>query len=396
MSGATLPLEPADSHYARRPETPRILHVVENLHRGAVENWLVRMLGHARQRGVDVDWTFYCALGSHGGLDDTARAFGARVIHSPVPIGDTVAFIRALRAELQHGDYDVVHCHHDLVSAVYLLAASGTNVKRRIVHIHNADEGIPTPSRFKQLLLREPMRRVCLALADRIVGISNHTLDTFLAGRPRRAGKDVVLYYGVDPAPFERARDDRVGFRRGLGVADDAPIILFAGRMVPEKNPLFAVDVFAEMHRLDPRIAGLFVGSGSLDGAIRERATELGVIGAFRALGWRDDLPDIMRCCDWFILPRLEEPREGFGLAIVEAQLAGLLLLISQAILPDPLLPTARFTRLPLNAGARAWALAAVAMQRDPAPSAADAWNALGRSPFDMDVALDHLLALYR
>ena len=97
---------------------------MENLHRGAVENWLVRMLGHARQRGVDVDWTFYCALGSHGGLDDTARAFGARVIHSPVPIGDKVAFIRALRAELQHGDYDVVHCHHDLVSAVYLLAAS--------------------------------------------------------------------------------------------------------------------------------------------------------------------------------------------------------------------------------------------------------------------------------
>lgn len=38
----------------------RILHIVESLDRGAVENWLIRMLGHARKRGIGVDWSFYC------------------------------------------------------------------------------------------------------------------------------------------------------------------------------------------------------------------------------------------------------------------------------------------------------------------------------------------------
>jgi hypothetical protein len=114
----------------------RILHVVENLDYGSVENWLVRMLRHARNRGVDVDWTFYCTLAQPGAKDAEARALGAQVIHSAVPIGEKWAFVRALRAELRRGKYDVLHCHHDLVSSVYLVAALG--LPSRIFHVRRA------------------------------------------------------------------------------------------------------------------------------------------------------------------------------------------------------------------------------------------------------------------
>ena len=80
-------------------------------------------------------------------MDDKARALGARVIHSPVPHREKAEFVRVLRTELRRGEYDVLHCHHDIVSAVYLLAASGIPIRRRIVHVHNADEALPTPSR---------------------------------------------------------------------------------------------------------------------------------------------------------------------------------------------------------------------------------------------------------
>ena len=163
------------------------LHVVENLDRGAVENWLLRMLDHARKHGIESTGPFIASSREHGAMDDRARTLGARVIHSPVPIVKKLQFIRALRNELRRGRYDVVHCHHDLISAVYLMAAAGLPVHRRIAHVHNADESVLTPSPWKQCLYREPMRMVCLTLADRVVGISNHTLDTFLAGRHRRA-----------------------------------------------------------------------------------------------------------------------------------------------------------------------------------------------------------------
>jgi glycosyltransferase involved in cell wall biosynthesis len=352
------------------------------------------MLGHARKQKVEIDWTFYCTLEQPGAMDDKARALGAHVIHSPVPIGRKVAFIRALRSELRRGGYDVLHCHHDIVNAVYLLAASGLPIHRRIVHVHNADEEVLTPSRWKQRFYREPMRQICLRMADRIVGISNHTLDTFLAGRPR-SRQDSVHYYGVDCTPFENVKAERSGFRRSLGLAEDARILLFAGRMVPEKNPVFAVDVLAEMNRFDPATVGVFVGAGSLEDAVRQRCAELGLNNVVRFLGWRDDVPEIMCCSDWFILPHPEHPVEGFGLAIVEAQLAGLRMLLSRGILQDPLLPTASFRRLALSDGPKVWAKATMELLQHPAPSRADALAALRESPFAMDTALSDLVSLH-
>lgn len=371
-----------------------MLHVVESLDRGAVENWLLRMLGHARKREVAVDWTFYCSLERPGAMEDKARALGARVIHSPVPIVKKLKFIRVLRGELRRGEYDVLHCHHDLISAVYLMAAAGLPVHHRIVHVHNADESVLTPNPWKQHLYREPMRMVCLSVANRIVGISNHTLDTFLAGRPR-SRRDSVHYYGVDCTLFENVKADRSGFRRSLGLAEKAPILLFAGRMVPEKNPVFAVDVLAEMRRLDPATVGVFVGAGSLEEVVRQRCAELGLRNIVRFLGWRDDVPEIMCCSDWFILPHPEHPVEGFGIAIIEAQLAGLRMLLSRGILDDPLLVTASFRRLSLSDGPNVWARAAMELLRGPAPSRAAALAALRESPMDMDRALEDLLKLY-
>ena len=169
-----------------------MLHVVETLGHGAVENWLLRMLAHARRRGIDLDWSFYCQLDRPGKLDERARALGVRVIHSPVPIGRKVEFVRALRGELKRGAYNVLHCHHDLISGVYLAASLGISINRRIVHVHNADEQVLTPSSLKQVLYREPLRRTCMSLSDAIVANSSHALKTFLAGREQRSGRDMV------------------------------------------------------------------------------------------------------------------------------------------------------------------------------------------------------------
>ena len=378
-----------------RMRPARVIHLIENLNRGAVENWLLRMLRHARKQRIEVDWTFYCISDEPGRLENDARNLGATIIRSPVSIGNKIGFIRALRCELRRGKYNVLHTHHDLISAVYLVAAIGTQIRRRIVHVHNADEQVLTPNHFKQCLYREPLRRTCFWMADRIVGNSNHTLDTFLAGRARHSARDIVHYYGVDATPFQNAKGNRGEFRRKLGLREDASIILFAHRMVPEKNPLFAVDVLQAMHRIDGTIAGVFAGSGSLHQPVLQRVAQHGLSAAFRNLGWRDDIAEVMSCCDWFILPHPERALEGFGLAVVEAQLAGLRLLLSRGVADDPLLPTARFRRLSLWDDANVWANAAMELLKESAPCRRSALGALNRSPFEMNTALAGLLALH-
>ena len=166
--------------------------------------------------------------------------------------------------------------------------------------------------------------------------------------------------------------------------------------MTPEKNPLFAVDVLAALRRRVPEAVAVFAGAGDLEAAVRARAAELGLADAVRLIGWRDDVPTIMGASDWFILPHPHTPMEGFGIAVVEAQLAGLRLLLSLGVSDAPILPGASWRRLSLGDGAEAWADAAAALWREPAPSRDAALSALRASPMDMDRALDDLLSLHR
>ena len=373
---------------------PRVLHIINNFDRYSVEMWLLKLMSHARQRGIHLDWTFYCVAGETGIRDNMARDLGAQIIFSPVLIGDKLAFVRALRAEVRAGDYDVLHCHHDLVSGVYLGACVGLNL-HKIVHVHNADESVLTPSRFKQALLKPLLRRTCLIMADRIAANSKHSLKTFLAGRAPQSMRDKVHYLGIDSSPFTRAHLSRERIRRELGLSETAPILLFAGRITPEKNPIFVIDVLAALRRRMPNVCCVFAGAGSLEDAVRARAANLGQSEAVRYLGWRHDVPEIMGASDWFILPHPEYPMEGFGIAVVEAQLAGLRLLLSLGIADDPLLPTASVRRLSLCADPELWAQAAIDLWESPTPSREAAILALHASPMDMDTALGDMMRLH-
>ena len=81
---------------------------------------------------------------------------------------------------------------------------------------------------------------------------------------------------------------------------------------------------------------------------------------------------------------------------IVEAELAGLRLLLSRGVADDPLLPSAAYRRLSLAAGPTAWADAAIALLDEPAPSTERALAELAASPMNMDRAHDALCRLHQ
>lgn len=372
---------------------PRVLHVIDSLGRCSVEAWLLQTLRIATAQGISLNWTFYCVSPVPGSREAEALALGAKIVRSPVELRHTTSFMRALRAELKNGKYQVLHAHHDLMSAVYLASATGLPL-RKIVHVHNADETVPSPNAIKRGLLRPVLRRICLTVSDYIVANSEHSLEIFLKGRKPRLGRDFVQFLGIDPVPFRTVIDDKPFLRRKLSLPENAQILLFAGRMTPEKNPVLVVDIFAELRRKNPSAFCVFVGDGSLEAATKERARLLGIAQFVRFTGWRHDIPEIMAASDWFILPHPEYPPEGFGIAVVEAQLAGLRLLLSRGVRDAPLLPTAVFRRLPLAASPNAWAEAAMSLASE-SPSRSAALDALKNSPMNPEFALRELLDLH-
>jgi glycosyltransferase EpsF len=374
----------------------KVLQLVENLNTGAVESWLVRMLAASRANGSEsLNWTFFCTLGKPGRLDDQARSLGAEIIYSPVEIGDKRAFFCHLRNVIKQGQYDVLHCHHDFISAVYLCASLGSSVRKRIVHIHNTDEGLLTPSRLKALLLKEPMRQTCLRLADNIVGISRQTLSQFTHDREPRPGRDFIVHYGVDTSLFHQPLSTCEQFRESLGFASTAKVLLFVGRMATLKNPLFVVEILAELSKSDPDVVAIFAGAGPLERDVMELSAKYGVADKVRILGWSDDTASLMRQANVFIFPRLEEPKEGLGLVLVEAQAAGIPIVASPSITDDVVVIPELFDIVPLSAGPAVWAKHVKAALLRTDISRVSSLARIESSSFSLDAGVKHLLALY-
>jgi glycosyltransferase involved in cell wall biosynthesis len=373
----------------------RLLQIVESLDTGAVENWLLRVFAAAGTTNPEYHWTFFCTLGKAGRLDERVRRLGGEIIYSPYEIGDKRAFICNLRAVIKEGRFDILHCHHDFVSAVYLVASLGLPLRKRIVHVHNTDEGILTPSPLKQFLLKEPMRQTCMRLADNVVGNSRETLSQFTRSAQPKPGRDRVVYYGINTSPFHEHIRAPEEFRSSLGLPPDAKLLLFAGRMVPLKNPVFVVEILAELAPSDPKIMAVFVGAGELEAGVQALAEQKGLNNRIRILGWRDDTATIMRLSDLLIFPRLEEPKEGLGLVLVEAQAAGLPVLASPSVTEDVQVIPELFEFLPLATGPRRWAEAALSLLSKNHLSRQQALGLVEASPFGLDAGVANLLSLY-
>lgn len=387
---------PTSSLAGNRPSgSIRILQIVENLNTGAVENWLCRMFAAASVKYPDYHWTFFCTLGKPGRLDNKVRQLGGEVIYSQHPIGRKRAFFSGLRTTLKEGHYDVVHCHHDFVSAIYLWASFGIPIRKRIVHVHNTDEGIPTPSALKQFLLKEPMRQTCLRFADNVVGISKETLLRFTHNSSPKSERDRVVYYGIDSSPFHQQVCTREQFRLSLGFCPDAKVLLFTGRMTSIKNPLFVVEVVEELAKTDPKFVAVFAGTGPLESSVRKLAEQKQIADRIRVLGWRDDTAAIMRLSDVLVFPRLEEPKEGLGLVLVEAQAAGLPVLASPSITEDVQILPELFEILPLAAGPGSWATAVQRIVSQPRFGQKTFLSKVESSPFGLEQGLSNLMALY-
>jgi glycosyltransferase involved in cell wall biosynthesis len=296
---------------------------------------------------------------------------------------------------MKRGHYDILHCHHDIMSAVYLAAAAGLPFRKRIVHLHNTSMGLPTPSRLKANLAREPMRQMCLRMADQIVGISNEALESLLGSRERNPRRHQIVHYAVDTARFAAARPDRVELRRALGLDPATKILLFVGRLVEYKNPGFVLEILERLMGAGENVAAVFAGAGDLEERIRGMAREKSLEDRVRLLGFRDDVPELMRSSDALVWPSLEEIKEGLGLGIVEAQAAGLPIVMSRSVPEEAIVVPELVKVLPLPAGAKAWANAALALMNHPRPSFEESLSRVESSSFSMAQGVANLMGLY-
>jgi glycosyltransferase involved in cell wall biosynthesis len=139
-------------------------------------------------------------------------------------------------------------------------------------------------------------------------------------GLCRRGGLIAAIGNGSDPGRFFPAAgpEARAAARGRLGLASARPAIVCVARLVAEKG---YPELFAAMRAVDADLWVVGDHAGSIAADIAAVEADPGRAGRIRFLGYRADVPELLRAADIFVLP---SHREGMPRSIIEAMLSGL------------------------------------------------------------------------
>jgi glycosyltransferase involved in cell wall biosynthesis len=174
-------------------------------------------------------------------------------------------------------------------------------------------------------LLLKAMDRLIAVFASRVFADSASQCRFLEVEGVARRGGVVVLgegsVAGVDPARFRPDSAARAALRVEAGIADQARVFLFVGRLVRDKGVFDLVEAFSAVNPLHPDWELWVVGPDEegLQDSLRARGEQLGA-----CVRWFGPTPfpeRYMATADVFVLPSY---REGFGSVIIEAAACGI------------------------------------------------------------------------
>lgn len=128
------------------------------------------------------------------------------------------------------------------------------------------DSTLVDPRSTIKRLAKQAILRPMLAVASGClyIGIRNREFYEHYGVDP---GRLFFTPYSVDDAFFqgwrERLRDQRSDLRSALCIDDERPIILYVGKFIPKKQPLFLLRAYAGLRR-ERECALVYVGDGEL------------------------------------------------------------------------------------------------------------------------------------
>lgn len=295
---------------------PLIAHVVHAFRIGGLENGVVNLINRIppeRARHAIVALTTWDA-------DFTRRVRNPEVSYHAVGrrAGQDLGMLLRLWRLFRRMRPAIVHTRN-LGTLEAQLPAALAGVRGRVHGEHGWDVHDQWGNR-KYLLWRQAFR----PFVGRYIALSGELADyqTGPVGVPARRVRRICN--GVDLERF-RPGHGRKETREALGFGSEEVVIGTVGRLEAIKDPLNLADAFIRLAgpagRRAPRARLLMVGGGSLMDAVRERLDAAGVTDRVVLAGSRDDVPELLRAMDVFVLP---SKAEGISNTILEAMATGL------------------------------------------------------------------------
>jgi sugar transferase (PEP-CTERM/EpsH1 system associated) len=371
-------------------QTPLVAHVIHHLAMGGLENGLVNLINRmpaSRYRHAIICMTYYSdfrerienpsvevfALNRKEGRDWSARTKLFLLIHKLKPA--------------------IVHSR-GMSGLDSMLPALLNGVTARIHGEHGRDMGDLDGNNRKAQWLR----RLHRPLVSHYIALSKD-LESYLEnkiGVPRR--HITQIYNGVDSQIFRPEAPGRRALPQQDFANDKCFIIGTVGRMQAVKDQMNLTKAFIQLATMLPekrnQLRLVMVGDGSLRADCQKMLNDAGLGDLAWLPGARDDVADLMRGMDLFVLPSLAE---GVSNTVLEAMACGLPV-IATRVGGNPELVQEGVTGSlvpPADPSALAEAMARYLKNPELAPNQGRAGRALTESRFSMESMVASYMQVY-
>lgn len=249
-------------------------------------------------------------------LDFVEQVFDLPFQRSPFSPKNLGAY-RQLKALINGGGYDVVHCNTPVGGVLGRLAARearrrGTRVFYT-AHGFHFYQGAPK----QNWLLWYPVEKLLCRCTDRLITITGEDFALARAHFPTQVGR--IHGVGANAEKYRLSTDgERAAVRQELACTPQTRLLLCTGELLPNKNQTTALRALALLRQTHPEVRLLLAGNGPTLPQLREQTEAAGLGEAVTFLGYRTDLERYANAADIILSCSF---REGLPMNIVEGML---------------------------------------------------------------------------
>jgi len=286
-----------------------VLHIIESLSGvGGTPRKLLYLVKHSKTEKCR--HIFVCYMPSP--LKNEFERYGAVVecLNTVSPL----KIIRHVQKTVERNNVDVICTHFTRPMFIGFFAA----LSKRLPVIHNEHSSASYRKGIGRILSRLLLPRVQAVTCN-----SHYTLESVYQEFSVQKNRMIVLHNPVEQRGGETGKVD---LRILLGFEKDALIIGHVGGMISQRNQQSLVQAFSRLKKNHPNARLIIIGDGRLREELENLTRQLGLKEAVLFTGYTDQVGDYLRVMDIYVNPTLDE---GFGIAVVEAMLESLPVVLS-------------------------------------------------------------------
>ena len=262
-------------------------------------------------------------------LKDKLTAMGVKFHNIPFqrqPLKpDNLKAYSQLKALIDEEKFDLIHCHTPVGGILTRLAAIASRKKNKTKVIYTAHgfhffKGAPVIN----WLIYFTAEKLCSYFTDTLITINK---EDFNNAENKLNAKKVcyVPGVGVDTAFFYENAGKREELLGEISADKDSVILLSVGELSDRKNHGVSIKALSQIR--NDKVHLVIAGTGEKREEFLSLAKDLGVDGRVHLLGFRTDIPALLKSADIFLFPSVQE---GLPVALMEAMSSGLPVICSE------------------------------------------------------------------